>query len=131
MIRELDDLDKFSIGRFARKDQPMTSKLIFVTWVELIAMTVAFADFGCAVNLISKRSFFEIARIRSKPHRSAQSIDPNQIAKLENHGMNRVVVKFGRVCAFEPALISREFDRRALHSKTDAKIWSLFSSRVV
>src|SRR5262249_51921131 len=113
VIGDLNDLDKLSIGRLSREDQPSSSELVFEARVELIAMAMSLADVRRPVDLPGKRAFLEMTRISAKPHRASKRLDPDQISQFEDHRLRRVVIKLGRVRPFDPADVSRKLDRSA------------------
>src|SRR6185436_498504 len=80
MIGQLDYLDKLSVRRFARENKPVPPKLILVTRIELIAMSVTLADLPGTVGPLTKRAFLQHARVCSQPHGAAHRLDSDQIA---------------------------------------------------
>src|SRR5438477_9502091 len=109
----------------------MTAKLVFVAWVELIAMTMALADRGRPIDFLGERAGLKPARIGAEPHSPPHRLNPDQIAQLEDHRVRSVVVKFSRVRAFEPAHVASELHRRTLHAQAYPEIRRLFAASIV
>src|SRR4030095_13383354 len=84
MVLKLNNLNKLTIGRFARENQPVPAKLVLITRIELIAMPMPFADRGGAVNLFGQRAALKLAGIRAKSHSPAHCFNSDQVTELED-----------------------------------------------
>ena len=92
---ELDDLDKFFVGRNATENQTTLFKRFPVRWIELITMTMSLVNlFRAAVDVASERVLRQPARPGAKSHRSPHFFDVDQIPELENDGIRSVNVEF-------------------------------------
>src|ERR1041384_2986263 len=72
MILVLADLGQDSGGRHAAETHAVLFEAVLVGRVHLVAMAVAFGDFGCAVNLRDLAATPQRRRIRAEPHRAAE-----------------------------------------------------------
>src|SRR6266404_36454 len=94
-------------------------------------MSMALADIARRVNRFRQRTRLNAAWICAQSHRPAHSFDTDQVTKLEDHRVGRIIVKLGRVRALESADVSRELDRRALHAQADSEVGRQLATSVV
>ena len=85
MLGQLDDLDELSVVRPADDLEATLGERPFEQAVELVAMPVPLVDDRLAVKLAGERSRLQLARVRSEPHRAAEVVDAEQVAKLVDH----------------------------------------------
>src|SRR5215471_6959939 len=131
MVRNLHNLNKLTIRRFAGENQTVSAKFILVTRIELVTMSMSFANRRRAINLIGQRTTFKLARVGTESHRAAHRFNSDQVPQLENYRMSRIVVELRRISALEPANITGEFNGRTLHAQTDSEIRGLLTTSVI
>ena len=95
VARQLDDLDELAVDRAADDPQPLFGERLFVETVELVPMPVPLVDDFLAVQLERQGIRREPARVTAEPHRAAHVVDPEQVAKLVDDLVGRVLGDFG------------------------------------
>src|SRR5262249_3759251 len=83
-VPKLDDLHEFPVRQHPRKRHPRFAKSRNIFLVDLVAVPVPFGDQALSIGARRDRSGSELARILSEPHGAAESLDSDEIAKLED-----------------------------------------------
>src|ERR1035438_1876759 len=99
MSRNLHHLYISSIRSRTRNTQPSRHHRLLILTVKFVTMPVALADFRLPVNLMGQRPRLNLARPRSKPHRTAQVLYATQLAQLVNHAMWSRLIELTRIRA--------------------------------
>src|SRR5216683_240555 len=107
MTGNLNHLDISAVWSRPRNAQTSSHHRLFILAVELVTMTVAFADLGLAVNLRGQSSRFDLARPRTETHRAAQLLNAAQLAQLVDHTMRSRRIKLARVGIGQTANVAR------------------------
>src|SRR6267142_3809396 len=119
---QLNYLNKLPVGRHSAKFQTRSFQSFTKLRIKLITMPMSLADLFRCVSLFGQRTRRKIARPGAQPHCSAKLIDIYQIAKLEDHRIRTLPIKFSGVSILKPANISRKLNASCLHSEADAKV---------
>src|SRR5215813_2575943 len=82
MRGQLDNLDELPVERSAHDLEALLGQRALVEAVELVAMTVPLVDQIGPVQCVRFRARLELALVRSEPHRPAEIVDAQQVAKL-------------------------------------------------
>ena len=130
MVGDLDDLDVGSVGGGAGNLQAGAGEQLLVFAIELVAVTMAFADLGGAVGTMGERSGLQFAGPRTEAHGSAEFFHAAQLAQLVDDTMRRLRIEFAGVGVLQSADVARELDAGGLHAQTDAEIRHLFLARI-
>ena len=116
---QFDNLDQAAIRTCSRHLQSGIDKLLTIRRIELISMSMTFADFALAVSAGRASSFGQNAGLSAQSHRAA--LVPNAFLAFEqtDDRMLRFVGEFRAVRIGQPEHISSELDDGALHAETD------------
>src|SRR6266576_1252222 len=85
IARQFDNLYELSVGRNTAKYQSRLLQTRPKFRVELVTMTVTFANFITAINLSGQRVVGKIARPGAQTHRATQLFNIDQIAQLKDN----------------------------------------------
>src|SRR5579862_5297052 len=130
MVRDLDDLGQDAVGRHAGKAQARLFEPRLVIDVDLVAMAMALADRGRAVNLGNAASRRQHRLIGAEPHRAAQiafGIAPLYLIAARPFGHEAddrigAGAELGRARAVHASQMPRRLDHRHLHAEANAEI---------
>src|SRR5688572_365781 len=122
MVGQLDDLHELAVERSADDLEPLLGQRLLEQAVELVAVAVALGDDVAPVERVRPRTRFQPALVRSEPHRPAQIVHAEQIAKLVDDVRLGVGRAFGGVGVGEAADVPCVFDRRPLEAVADAEV---------
>ena len=130
MVRDLDDLGQQAVGRHAGEAQPRRLQRVAIGDVDLVAVAVALADPGRAVDLGDPAFRVEHRVIGAEPHRAAEiavGLAPLQLVAAHPFGHqpdDRMLARaeLGRAGAGQPREMPRRLDHRHLHAEADAEI---------
>lgn len=131
VIRELNNLDEFSVGRGPGDDETIVLECVTIGVVELIAVSVSFGYLGGTVRLLGKTSFFDGTRIGSETHRPPLGTDRFLIFHEVNHLMFGCVVEFFGIGTGKATDIASELDRHNLRSETESEIRDLVRTGIL
>src|SRR5260221_13538096 len=127
---ELDDLGQFAIGRHAGEEQALVLEPGLVVDIDLVAVAMALADIGRAVDLAHPAAWREDRPIGAEPHRAAeiatgftalQEIAANPLRHQPDHRLT-ARAELGRAGLRQISEIARRLDDRHLHAEADAEI---------
>ena len=128
---DFDDLDVGLVGSGAAEAQAAAGEQGFVLAVELVAVAVALADFGCAaVGAGGERVFLEDAGPGAQTHGAAHLFDAEQLAQLVDDAVLAGGVELAGVGVFEAADVAGELDAGGLHAEADAEVGDLLFAGV-
>src|ERR1700722_4234719 len=119
---ELDDLHVSRIRSSAGDAQARAGQQRLVFPVELVTMTVPFADLGRFVGPRCNRVFRQHARPCTQAHRAAHFFDPGEFAQFEDHTVGGGRVEFARTGARQATNVARKLDASRLHTQADAEV---------
>jgi len=103
--------------------------LIAIFHVELVSVAVPLHHFGTIVNFFREGAFGDFRRPRAQAHAGAHVLDASLFFQQRDHRFLCVLVELSAVGLFNAAGVSRELDRRHLHSQAKSEIWNLVLSR--
>ncbi len=107
---DLDDLDVGGVGGGSGEAEACAGEDGFVLAVELVAMAVAFGDFGCAVGTGGERAGFEMAGPGAEAHGAAHLLDAGELAEFIDDAVGSGGVELAGVGAGEAADVARVLD---------------------
>ena len=130
MVGDLDDLRQHAVGRHAGEPQPAALQPLLVVDVHLVAVAVALADRGRAVDLARPALPGCSTRlVGAEPHRAAeiaaglarlQLVAAHPFGHQADHRL-RARAELGRAGALHAGQIARRLDHRHLHAEADAE----------
>ena len=109
---------------------PPAVSVLFVLAIEFVAMAVALADFGFAVDLVRQRVRLDLAGPCAQPHGAAQFFDAAQFAQFVDHAVRRRRIELAGVGVGQPANVARKFDAGGLHAQANAEVRNFLLARV-
>jgi len=131
MIPELNQFRECTVRGCSGNDESFFVHPVSIFHVELVTVPVTLHHFGLAVNLFGQRSFHNLCRPRPQPHAGAFAVDFFPLLfEQRNHWVRRVGIELRAVCFLNPANVSREFDRRHLHTEAEPEIRNPMLARV-
>src|SRR6185437_13488320 len=130
MSGDLNDLNISSVRSGSGDAQPGAGEQSLIFAVELVAVAVAFADFGRAVCIGRNGAGFELAFPGAQAHCTAELVDALELSQLVDDAMLGAGVKLARICVVKPADIARVFDAGGLHAKTNSEKRNMPFARV-
>ena len=116
----------------ATNHQARRFKLRHIMVVHFIAVAVAFADLGCAVDFGGKAALLQFHFLRAQAHGAAQigvfvarfhaAICGLPFVNQRDNGVGGFQVKLGGICACQACHIAGVFNQRNLHPQANAQI---------
>ena len=116
MIGQLNHFYIGAVGGRSRDAHSGRSQRSFVLTVELVAMTVTFADFEFAIHAVSKRVGFDFASPGAKPHSSTEFFHATQFPQLVDDPVRCGWIELAGVGIGKPAHIASKLDTSRLHA---------------
>src|SRR5262245_32693599 len=95
MSRQFRYFDELAIRRTARDAKSVFAKRPLVKAVELVSMTMAFGNSRRIVRTLRERTRGQVAIVGTQPHRAAEIVHAQEIAKLVDHLGWRIRRAFG------------------------------------
>ena len=129
MVQQLDDLDDRAVGAGSGGDQPVLVESLAIVVVELIPMTMPFADPLHAVGLTGQAVGREHAGPGPQAHGAAALADRLLVFHQADHGVIGGLVELGAVGVLQAEHAAGELDHRALHAQADAEVGHLARPR--
>src|SRR5436189_3753680 len=125
MTGNLYDLYVSAIRSAAGKLQACSGQDCLIFAVKFIAVAMALADFGLAIDARGKAVGFELAGPRAQAHGATQFVNAAQLAQLIDNAVRRAGVKFTGIRFFQPTDVASRFNAGGLHSQADPEIRDL------
>src|ERR1700691_2317982 len=130
MVGEFDDLGQRAVGRHAGKPHSGLFQPGFVVDVDLVAVAVALADLGLAVDLGDAAAGQKLRRISAEAHGATQiAVDLALFQRVALHPFGHEAdhrlgagTELGRARAVQAREMARRLDHRHLHAEADAEI---------
>src|SRR5690349_17505101 len=107
------DFDHFHVGGIRSRTadlQTAAREQRLVLPVELVTVTVALANFRCAVDAVCKRIGLDYAGPRTKAHRPAHLLDAEQFAEFVDHPMLSGGIELAGVGILKTTDVASEFN---------------------
>ena len=129
MIGPFDDFGQQTIRRHARKHQPARFERGAVGGVDFVAVAVAFADRGLAIDRRDMAVAIQPRFIGAQPHRAAQiaafgaGFQAFGGHPFGDNAHNRLIhrAEFGRASRCDPGGVARAFDAGHLHAEANSE----------
>ena len=136
MRGQFDDLRQFAVGRQAGEAQPGVLELAAIVDVDLVAVPVALADLGRAVDPGDLTALGDQAGIGAEPHGAAQvagrvaALDHVVAGPFGHQADDRVLAaaELARARPVQAGEVPGRLDDRHLHAEADAEIGHLSGS---
>src|SRR5881394_2676 len=129
VIGQLDHLDERAVGRQPGAAHPELGEHVAIGVGHLVAVAVALAHFGGAVDLRHARARAQAAGIGAEAHRAAHFLDPFLRAHQRDHGILALRLELARVRVGDLADVAGELDDRGLQAEADAEERQLVLAR--
>src|SRR5436190_156185 len=131
MAGNLDHFDVRAIRSRPGDSQPAGNHRVFIFTVELVAVTMAFADFGLRINLVRQRVGLNLARPCPQSHGSAKFLHTTQFAQLVNYAMRSRLIELAGIRTRQAADVSGKLDTGSLHAETNTEVGHLLLARIL
>ncbi len=119
---DFDDLDVGGVGRGAGEAEACAGEDGFVLAVELVAVTVALADFCFAVGVGGEGVGLHDAVPGSEAHGATHLFNSGELAEFVDDAVRGGGVELAGVGVLEAAYIAGVLDAGGLHAETDAEV---------